>query len=234
MKMPNSPQNDESKPGTMDEGESGSQKGNVAGLPEGDDTNNNITSIGIAGQGFGINKSPTLGVSGKLGMTMQQFEMEDENSIDYDADDVQNYSTKAGRDRKNMKRKKIPDWRDDHNFFQALLKRKLRSNDYRTLIWFTIVHVLVIILFFFELFTVEGHEDPMISTTLLHFVWCSMAMMGKVFGMKKMSYPEVILLVLAYVLIYCVGTFYFLSIYDMELLRTNESKLTPEEIIKKA
>ena len=167
-------------------------------------------------------------------MTMQQFEMEDDESIDYDADDVQNYSSKAGRDRKNMKRKKIADWRDEYSFFSAFYNRKLRSNDYRTLIWFTIVHVLVIILFFFELFAVEGHEDPMISTTLLHFVWCSMAMMGKVFGMKKMSYPEVILLILAYVLIYVVGTIYFLTIYDMELLQTNESKLTPEEIVKKA
>ena len=206
----------------------------MAGLPEDDDTQNNITSLGIAGQGFGINKSPTIGVSGKLGMTMQQFEMEDDESIDYDADDVQNYSSKAGRDRKNMKRKKIADWRDEYSFFSAFYNRKLRSNDYRTLIWFTIVHVLVIILFIFELFAVEGHEDPMISTTLLHFVWCSMAMMGKVFGMKKMSYPEVILLILAYVLIYVVGTIYFLTIYDMELLRTNESNLTPEEIVTKA
>ena len=109
---PVSPDLGESKPGTMDEAESGSQKGNVAGLPEAEETGkNNVTSLGIAGQGLmgGINRSDTSGLGMKLGMTMQQFEMEDDESVDYDADDVANYTTKTGRERKNMKRKKIAD-----------------------------------------------------------------------------------------------------------------------------
>ena len=69
------------------------RQGDGTGDAEGDDVAKKFTGLGVVGHNPALNSG--VHMSG-LGMTMQQFEIDDEASVDYDAEDVKNVASKGG------------------------------------------------------------------------------------------------------------------------------------------